>query len=89
MGHHKEYYKRSYFTDTAAVMSLNFSQICRLCMERDDTLVPLFEKGGYLLFRIKTLAPKLKVSFVFYLPVLFAVSLFYSFSNISIMTYLD
>lgn len=31
-------------------------------MERDDTLVPLFEKGGYLLFRIKTLAPKLKFS---------------------------
>ncbi|XP_023701959.1 zinc finger protein OZF [Cryptotermes secundus] len=47
---------------TAAVMSLNFGHICRLCMERDDTFVPLFEKGGCLLYRIKTLAPKLKLS---------------------------
>ncbi|KAJ4443216.1 hypothetical protein ANN_04884 [Periplaneta americana] len=46
---------------TSAVMSLNFSHICRLCMERDDSFVPLFEKGEYLLFRIKTLSPKLEV----------------------------
>ncbi|XP_069691306.1 zinc finger protein OZF-like isoform X2 [Periplaneta americana] len=43
-------------------MSLNFSHICRLCMERDDSFVPLFEKGEYLLFRIKTLSPKLELS---------------------------
>jgi len=42
-------------------MSLNFSHICQLCLERDDILVTLFEKGRYLLFRIKTLAPKLKI----------------------------
>ncbi|XP_021920658.1 zinc finger protein 771-like isoform X2 [Zootermopsis nevadensis] len=47
---------------TTAVMSLNFSHICRLCMVQNDKFVPLFEKGGYLLFRIKTVAPKLKLS---------------------------
>jgi hypothetical protein len=41
-------------------------------MEWDDILVTLFEKGGYLLFRIKTLAPKLKVGFVFYPLLLYA-----------------
>jgi hypothetical protein len=39
-------------------MSLNFNHICQLRKERDDILVTLFEKGGYLLFRSKTLAPK-------------------------------
>ena len=38
----------------------------------DNILVTLFEKGGYLLFRIKTLAPKLKVGFVFYPLLLYA-----------------
>jgi len=35
-------------------------------MEQDDALVTLSEKGGYLLFRVQTLAPNLKIGIVFY-----------------------
>lgn len=47
--------------DLSAERSLNFNEICRLCMEQDEKLVPLFEKGDYLVLRIQTLTPKVKV----------------------------
>jgi hypothetical protein len=47
-------------------------------MEQNDTFVPLFEKGGYLLLRIKTLAPKLKVGSIFAHSPCFIVSFNYS-----------
>jgi hypothetical protein len=61
----KQCQKSSYFTDTTAVMSLNFSHVSTLYGTRWRSSYT-FWKRGHLLFRIKTLAPKLKVGFVFY-----------------------
>jgi hypothetical protein len=73
------------------MMSLNFSHICRLCMEQDGTFVPLFEKGGYLLFRIKNLSPKLKVGSVFTHSTLLFNLFNFSFNllYLYVMTYLE
>jgi hypothetical protein len=46
--------------ETQLQWCLETSATLWLCMEWDETLVTVFEKGGYLLFRVK-----LKVGFIF------------------------
>lgn len=44
-------------------MTLNFNNICRLCMVQNDPLLPLFDRDNtYLPARIMSLAPNIKVS---------------------------
>jgi hypothetical protein len=50
-------------------MTLNFNDICRLCMVQNDPLLPLFDRDATNLpARIMSLAPNIKVSFLYMNP---------------------
>lgn len=44
-------------------MAFDITNVCRLCMSREKSLVPIFDEEGMLSIRIMSLVPLVKVGY--------------------------